>query len=163
MATQTEYELSDKVFAKICLTFGQPSIDLFATRLNSKWVRYVSWHKDPDSLYVDAFTKNWENEFLYAFPPFCIITKVIHKIIQDKAEGILILPLWKNQSWFSILLQILIKPPLIIGPSKHLILSPFREPHTFWKKLSLVAASVSGERSFKEDYQKEEWKLYFTP
>jgi len=100
---------------------------------------------------VDAFTKNWKNEFLYAFPPFCIITKVIHKIIQDKAEGILIVPLWKSQPWFSILLQILIKPPLIFRPSTHLLLSPFRDPiHSgrnfpWWKRV--YQKSVSSERT----------------
>ena len=38
----TEWELSDAAFKEICRTFGNPTIDLFATRINTKCTRYYS-------------------------------------------------------------------------------------------------------------------------
>lgn len=67
-------------------------MDLFASNINNKCDEYVSWRKDPGSVAVDAFTLNWRNFNFYAFPPLCLILKVIEKIIQDKAEGIVIVP-----------------------------------------------------------------------
>lgn len=163
LSIETEYEIQNDLFIEICSKLGQPSIDLFATNLNAKCKRYVSWYRDPESVYIDAFTGNWQGEYFYAFPPFSIITKTIHKIIQDKAEGILIVPLWKAQPWFTMFLKILKEPPIIIKPNKFIIFSPFRNPHPLWKKLSLVAGSVSGRHFFSENSPKKVWRQLSTP
>ena len=66
-----EWSLCDSAFSQICGIFGQPDIDLFASRLNHKTVRYCSYQPDPDCLYIDAFTVNWgQFDKCYAFPPF---------------------------------------------------------------------------------------------
>lgn len=52
-----EWELADYAFRSICKTFRHtPDIDLFASRLNKKCNRFVSWHRDPEAFAVDAFT-----------------------------------------------------------------------------------------------------------
>ena len=53
---ETEYRLSDTEFKKIVREFGNPEIDLFASRINKKCKKYVSWLRDPGSVAVDAFT-----------------------------------------------------------------------------------------------------------
>ncbi|KAJ8937225.1 hypothetical protein NQ314_011980 [Rhamnusium bicolor] len=73
LSIETEYELSDSAFHEICYRFGTPSIDLFATLLNAKYRRYISWKPDPSALTIDAFTLPWKGEFFYAFPPFIMI------------------------------------------------------------------------------------------
>lgn len=40
--------------------WGLPEIDLFATHINAKCKKYISWHRDPDMYAIDAFTTNWE-------------------------------------------------------------------------------------------------------
>jgi len=42
-----EWSLNEKVFAKLCEQFGNPKIDLFASRLNAKCSNYVSYRSDP--------------------------------------------------------------------------------------------------------------------
>ena len=46
------------------------------------------------------------------FPPFNLILCVLQKIENEKIEGILIVPIFVNQSWFTRLLTLLIKEPL---------------------------------------------------
>ena len=56
---QTDFELSDKVFHELCEIFEITPIGLFATILNTKSTRNISWKQDQDSIAVD-----------YDFPPF---------------------------------------------------------------------------------------------
>ena len=59
-----------------------PEIDLFASRLNAQFPRYVA---------MDAFTIAWFVLKFYAIPPFSIIAAVLKKIKEDKATGVCIL------------------------------------------------------------------------
>ncbi|KAI8441961.1 hypothetical protein MSG28_005632 [Choristoneura fumiferana] len=62
----TEWELSDLAFQKIIDHFGQPEVDLFASRANAKCQTYVSWKRDPEAFCIDAFTINWsKNSFTH--------------------------------------------------------------------------------------------------
>lgn len=140
----TEYELSHRAFHEICNTFGVPEIDLFATQLNAKCGKYLSWKPDPGSLAVDAFTISWNTYFFYAFPPFSLITKCIHKIINDRAQGFLVVPSWKSQPWYPIFCKLLTRKPIIFRPSKDLLFSPFRDPHPLWRSLTLEVGHLSG-------------------
>lgn len=144
-SVETEYSLNSSVFQNIVHKFGFPVIDLFASHLNHKCKMFVSWKRDPDSIAVDAFTIDWGRGYFYAFPPFAVIAKVLNKIIYDKAQGILVVPDWKTQSWYPLFLMLLKSPPLIITPSKDLLLSPFNCRHPLWRSLTLVAGSVSGK------------------
>lgn len=56
---RTEWELHNDTFDALCEQWGRPDIDLFASRLNFKLERYVSWKPDPYALYIDAFTVDW--------------------------------------------------------------------------------------------------------
>ena len=95
-----EWELNEKLFNRIVDTFGQPKIDLFASRLNMKVERFVSWKPDPEALAIDAFTLNWSKSFFYAFPPFSCVGRVVEKIVDERAEGILVVPHWPTRPWW---------------------------------------------------------------
>lgn len=71
----TEYELSQCYFTQIGYKFYKPNIDLFATRLNSKCQKFVSWKPEPDSVIIDAFTISWTNLSFYTFPLFSMVAK----------------------------------------------------------------------------------------
>lgn len=69
--TETEYSLADWAFQNIALSLGNPRIDLFASRINTKCARFVSWFRDPESSAIDAFTIQWGAFSLaYAFSHF---------------------------------------------------------------------------------------------
>lgn len=145
LSIETEYELNKKAFQKIVNTFGDPEIDLFATALNKKCIKYISWLPDPYSVSVDAFTVSWENVFFYSFPPFSVITRTLEKIVQEKAIGIVVVPDWPSQPWYPLFQSLLIAKPLYFRPNKTLLLSPFRQSHPLHRTISLVAGKLSGE------------------
>lgn len=108
MPDYTEWALKLTYFNKIVSNFGLPDIDLFATSLNTKCRRFVSWFPDRNAYAVDAFTICWNELFFYAFPPFSLILRVLNKVILDKAEGILVIPYWNTQPWFPIFKKLVI-------------------------------------------------------
>jgi len=142
LAKETEWSLSKPAFDQITKRLGIPEIDLFASRNNAKCNRFVSWRRDPESVAVDAFTLNWHKLRFYAFPPFSMIFRVLNKIIADKARGMLVVPLWPSQPWYPVFLSLLEDIPITLQPSKTL-LSFNRTPHPLWKKITLVAGTVS--------------------
>ena len=74
-----EWMLDPEFFKEICKIFGKPDIDMFASRLNFQIKPFVSWRPDPESIAVDAFYYDWSNKFIYCFPPFSVIQRVLRK------------------------------------------------------------------------------------
>ena len=147
----TEWSLQASVYSDITKVWGEPEIDLFASRLNFKENCYVSWEPDPGSFWVDAFTLDWSSFHLcYAFPPFNLIGKVLSKAKHDKAELLLIAPKWPTQSWYPMLYDILTGPPnmLTLPRSKQAIYLPFdmEKVHPIWNRLNLCCYRISGRR-----------------
>ena len=86
-------------------------IDLFASRLSTQLPQYVSWRPDPEALHADALTMDWVPFKGYAFPPFNLIPAVLNKLSQDKADIILVAPIWPAQPWWPLLLSLLVEQP----------------------------------------------------
>lgn len=139
-----EWELNPSAFQKITNTFGIPEIDLFASRSNCKCEKYISWKRDPYAYNVDAFTVKW-NMFFYAFPPFALILKVLHKITADEATGIVVVPNWPSQPWFPVFKSLTIRKTIIFPPDQFLLSSNFREVHPLHRHLSLAVSILSGK------------------
>ena len=81
----------------------------------------------------------------YAFPPFNIIHRVFRKVHNEGATLLLVAPVWCQQPWYSMLLRMLIKHPVLI-PSSHLIQkAPDVAPHPMCLNQGLVGlASLRG-------------------
>ena len=92
-----EWALSKEYFQEIVSVYPELNIDLFASRLNNQLDVYCSWKPDPGCTYVDAFSIDWSNFNFFAFPPFSLIPRCVQKISQDKAKGILLIPVWPCQ------------------------------------------------------------------
>ncbi|XP_067214193.1 uncharacterized protein [Linepithema humile] len=143
----TEWTLADYAFKQITKVFGFPEIDLFASRINTKCKKFCAWDRDPEAVVSDAFTINWENLKFYAFPPFSIIGKVLQKIRNNKASGIVVVPLWNSQTWFPLFQKMSQGDWLCFEPNQYLLSSSFRNlPHPLARKLTLVAAKLSAKR-----------------
>ena len=70
---RTEWALPMSIFTKITKLFFVPDIDLFASQLNTKLDRYISWIPDPYCFEVDSFSVTWAEFSPYLFPPFSIL------------------------------------------------------------------------------------------
>ena len=108
----TEWSLNDEHFDRVLRRYPTLEIDLFASHLNNKLPRYVSWLPDENSSHCDAFCLDWSKFYSYAFPPFCLIGKVLRKVELDGCLMVLIVPEWPSQSWYSKLESMLIEPPM---------------------------------------------------
>ena len=140
-----EWMLPAPIFKGIVSLFGNPDIDLFASRLNAQVENYVSWKPHPMAQFVDAFTIEWSQFFFYAFPPFCLISRCVQKIIRDQASGILIIPLWTTQPYFTAVLSLLIDTPRILKASAQNLVHPTLDgPHPLHHRLELLVCKLSG-------------------
>jgi hypothetical protein len=148
---KTEWTLNAVVFDSIIQKWGNPSIDLFASRLNHKVEAYCSFEPDPHAMGVDAMSLNWARfELCYAFPPFSLLTKVLSKIKRDKAEIILVVPDWKAQLWYPKLGKLAESSnatPLTLPVKANTVYLPFNEMavHPIWRNLRLLAFRLSGK------------------
>ena len=142
---QLEWQVSNSVFQKISACFGSPEIDLFASRITALLPDYVSWKPDPMAKYIDAFKIDWKQFSFYAFPPFCLISRCVQKIVQEQATGILVIPLWPTQTFFTSVLNLLIETPRIFKTSRMNLVHPvWTSPHPLHQSLVLMVCKLSG-------------------
>ena len=144
--TFTEWKLNPNLFNYICTKLKFiPDIDLFATRINTQLKTFFSYRPDPECIAVDAFLMNWDSLKFWAFPPFACIPKVLQKIYLDKAQGILIVPDWPSQPWYTNVHKIS-EQIITISPSQDLLLLPHQPHllHPLHKKLTLLGCYVNG-------------------
>ena len=150
--SRTEWKLNTLAFNNILHHFHPFTpdidryIDLFSSRLNTQLPCYISYRPDPYAMEINAFCIFWENLKFYCFPPFSCVARAIQKIILDKATGILVVPRWPNQPWYSMLDKISISNPLYLSLRKDLLMLPSSqtESHPLHRSLGLMAYLVSG-------------------
>ena len=97
-----EWALNPKVYQQICLKFGLPLVDLFASYQNAKCELYVSWGPDPYSFHCDAFAMSWKNIDAFAFPPFSLLPRVLRKAEEEKPQRLIVVaPDWPSSHWYA--------------------------------------------------------------
>ena len=100
----TQWRLSPIIFQRIIKIFYcKPEIDLFALCINYQIDQYTSQHPYRNAIAIDASSISWSELDFYAFPLFSIIRAAMAKVKQEKCLGIMILPWWKTQFWFRIM------------------------------------------------------------
>lgn len=139
--------------------FGDPAVDLFATRCNAKCNVFYSWKRNPKASAVGAFTQHWGSlDLFYTFPPFSMILKTLRKIITEKATDILIVPEWPGQPWYPCFMSLLIRKPIVLKPSPYLLLSPCRSvnhPRCKTLALGLNCREIIGKAFLKKGFPEE--------
>ncbi|KAJ8034660.1 hypothetical protein HOLleu_21589 [Holothuria leucospilota] len=150
-----EWTLNKNLFCDIMKLWGQPDIDLFASRNNNQLNKFVSWVPDPSAFAVDAFSLNWGKYYFYAFPPFSLIGRCLCKIEEEKARGIIIVPLWTTQTWYVRVMELLIDPPVVIPVKENTLTLPhYNATHPLCNKLRLLVCHISGNRCDGERFRK---------
>ena len=160
--TRTEWKLNDSIFSDMLKHFKfKPVIDLFASRINNQLPRFFSFRPDPEAEVINAFSVNWHSTLFYCLPPFSCIGRVIRKIINDYASGILVVPNWPSQFWYPTLFGILEKPVYVIKPDVYQLCLPNQldTTHPLFRHLELMACKMCGKCSNNKTYQKM-WSIY---
>ena len=142
----SNWRLDPQVFAALRSLFPLIQVDLFADRLNHQLARYWSWRPDPHAEGVDALTTVWNFMTEYAFPSFRLVHRILRKVQDEKAELLLVAPVWGQQPWYPILLQMLTDQPVLIPMSQDLLKAPDGSLHPLCvnSRLVLTAWPVSG-------------------
>ena len=128
-------------------------VDMFASRLNAKLKKYVSFFPDHDAYAIDAFSMTWRNYLLYMFPPFSLIPRILQKIQADQAEVVLVAPVWKTQTWWPHLLKMCQDWHMI--KQAHDVLHLHHKPQVKHplKHLKLGVFHISGKHYSNKRYQ----------
>ena len=150
MIELTEWMLHQDIFQKLSLLWGPFENDLFASRLNKQVCTYVSWKPDPGATAVDAVSIVWDRKPFYAFPPFSLIHRCLQKITADKAEGVMIVPMWPTQTYYPRMMSMLIQLPRLLPRKENLLRLPHsQKSHLLWMKMQLMACRVSRTPGYK--------------
>ena len=144
---QTEWMLNKKIFERVNEMFGPFDIDLFASRVSKQLNSYMSWLPDPDALAINALDNLWDFKGMYAFPPFCLLSVVIRKVIQARISVTLIAPVWERQVWFPVLMKQLIKLPVLLPVMSDIVVDPLTGKGMRNLNVKLMACCISGNSS----------------
>jgi hypothetical protein len=102
MTERNEWRLSDQAMRMIVRRFGEPTIDWFASPTNHRCPRFASWHSEPQrprAVYHDAMSVDWSKDFGLFVPPINMISRVMNRIDEQRARGIMVVPAWFSQHW----------------------------------------------------------------
>jgi len=154
---ETEWSLEDSVFIAINKRYGAFQVDLFASRINHKVQKYVSWKKDAGAWRINAFSFSWTNMFAYIFPPFNLILRVLQKIEAEEADCVMIDPVWKAQPWFPKLTNLLTEVPTLLPKSPNLLHHPVSKTktHPILRNSRMIACRLSGKYSQIQTFQRK--------
>ena len=120
----TEWTLNKAIVHQIFQKWGYPLVDLFASHLNKQTQVYCSWIPDQNALAIDALTISWEDMFAWAFPPICLIPKVIQHMLKFHCQIILIAPQWPRRHWYTEILNLLMACPIRLPVIPDLLQQP---------------------------------------
>ena len=143
------------MFQSIIKYFGYPTVGLFASRLWHQF-QYLAWKPDPDSIVTDAMQQYWNKMFPYAFPPFSLISLMLKKVRQEKAEQMIIVtPTWQTQPWYPLLLEMSVQYPLLFTRFPGLLLDLQGNKHSLVqnRKLMLAAWKFTGNPLRWKEFQ----------
>ena len=121
----SEWKLDPKVFQGLFQLMGNPVVDLFAFGLNLQLPQYITWRPALFSQDTDAIHQDWSQDYLHAFPPFCLISRILQTVRQERRPSMLLItPTWYTQHWHLSLLQMLIQIPVILLRINSLLKDP---------------------------------------
>ena len=106
----------------------------------------------------------WAGIRFHAFPPFCVIPKVLQFFCRDRAKGVVVVPDWPNQRWFPLRAKMLINYPVLVSARKNLLSLPQSpaEEHRL-QNLRVIICELSGVASDARGFRKKLQTSYVHP
>ena len=102
------------IFQAISKAFMPLEVDLFASRLTYQTPRFFNWRPNPLAEAVNTSLKGFAN------PPWYLISWVLSQVHRQQAQLVLIASVWKGQTWYPLLMEILWDFPRLIAPALYL-------------------------------------------
>jgi len=97
----TDWSLAPAAFHRLDVHYGPHSVDLFATEVNTRCVRFYSRDLTPGALGANALLFKWSDENAWANPPFNLLGPVVDKGIRERATATVVAPVWQAQPWWA--------------------------------------------------------------
>ena len=114
-----DWKLNERLFGRVCKRLGfAPTVDAFATALNTQLPRFWSFRPEPGAMAVDALAQDWTQEKVYGNPPFSLLGRVLRLLVRQQATALLVVPVWKGQPWWPMLCSMLVRPPVLLPNRK---------------------------------------------
>jgi hypothetical protein len=136
--SRNEWRLAPTAYRSIVAQFGEPTIDWFATHRNALCRRFASRRPDPRATFVDAMRATWSGQFGLFVPPINLLHKVVARLDEQQATGIVVVPNWPTRPWFGSLMQ-LARATLPLPRGSMLVESGFRHPMRDQRAPPLIA------------------------
>jgi hypothetical protein len=96
-------------------------VDLFATAKNRKKERYCTVEKNKKAMARNAMTIAWTGFTALVHPPIPMIVRCLVKIQKDKTRAIVIAPFWRGMIWSTLLQELTVRGPVVLGDSEELL------------------------------------------
>ena len=136
--------LARTIFSKVLRFNISPKIDLFASRLNNQLTCVLETRSK--GVRSRRILLRLEQLQSYAFPLFSCISQCVQKIKTDKAEGMLLIPHWPTQPFYSEEMKMTKGLPVIIlSNAENLVrLNHLKSLSTVAAKTDLMVCHVLG-------------------
>ncbi|KAL0809316.1 hypothetical protein ABMA28_011526 [Loxostege sticticalis] len=144
-----EWHLLPQATEAIFSRWGVPDVDLFASRVTAVVPNYVSLDStDGCAIFCDAFSRTWDYQLGWVFPPPNLIPQVLAHLNRSKGTFIIIAPQWPQCFWCPDLRARALETPLPIEDLRRTLIDQTtgRCPPQV-DKLSLLAWKVGGGQS----------------
>jgi len=93
-----DWGLSAAAYHDVCSAFAcVPEVDWFASSWSAKCHVFCSRFLEPHCTFVDAFAFDWRlshSRVSYVCPPHMLVSRVLAKLLLDRASCVLVLPAW---------------------------------------------------------------------
>jgi len=96
----TDWTLSSAAFQQLEQRYGPHSVDLFATELSTRCLRFYARRHCPGAIGINALRHPWAGENAWANPPFHLVGAVVYRIVATRATVTLVAPVWRAQPWW---------------------------------------------------------------
>lgn len=78
-------------------------VDWFASESRHLVPQFASRTADPSASFVDAMSQTWTERVGIWVPPFNLIPRVLSKIGDEQAHGLVVVPFWPSRPWYGTL------------------------------------------------------------
>ena len=162
---RTEWCLLQSSANHVFEMYDRPQVDLFATAENARLPTFCSRQFNQRAWRVDAFSFPWMGIYLYAFPPWGLIERVLLRVRGTNTEMILVAPCWPNLPWFPLLLNLLVDLPFQFPTDNRRLLS--QRSGSVWHRdlnsLHLSAWRISGSAYRQREFHQRLLTLQSMP
>lgn len=134
LSKDTKWSLDCRFFIKFVLYLTNHILIVFASRLYNILPKYgfSHWILQHVQLMLSIWT--WIVFFLYySFPSISCIGRLLQKTLINRAEIILVAPLWNTHHWFTKILKLLVADTIILPLTQQIVSFPVEpETETLW-------------------------------